>query len=343
MKQKNVVYKCILSIAFAVVVLIMAAGLGSVRITPGQILGVIANRLFACPLPEGLPQSMVSILWDIRLPRACSAFIVGAMLSVSGAIVQALLQNPLASSYTLGVSSGASLGAAIIIVNEITIPVIGTLLLPVTGFLFGLATVMLVIFFSAKLDNNLRNHTIILFGMIVSLFVNGILTMLSAAYSRHMNRLILWQMGTFAGRRWMHVGILLAVCILGCLAAAFFHKELDLMSFGEEQSQAMGVEVRRTRFILLVLSAVMTGAAVCFTGVIGFIDLAAPHAVRRLFGSSHRYVLPMSAVIGGSFMALADLLSRTVLSPQEIPVGAVTALLGAPFFLWVYFGTRGKR
>ena len=115
------------------------------------------------------------------------------------------------------------------------------------------------------------------------------------------------------------------------------------MSFGEEQSQAMGVEVRRTRFILLVLSAVMTGAAVCFTGVIGFIDLAAPHAVRRLFGSSHRYVLPMSAVIGGSFMALADLLSRTVLSPQEIPVGAVTALLGAPFFLWVYFGTRGKR
>ena len=343
MKKNKVLYKCILSIVFAVVVLIMAAGLGSVRITPGEIIGVIANKLFARPLPEDLPASMVSIIWDIRLPRACSAFIVGAMLSVSGALVQALLQNPLASSYTLGVSSGASLGAAIIIVNEITIPVIGTLLLPVTGFLFGLATVMLVIFFSAKLDHNLRNHTIILFGMVVSLFVNGMLTMLSAAYSRHMNRLILWQMGTFAGRRWMHVGILLAVCILGCLAVCFFHKELDLMSFGEEQSQAMGVEIKRTRFTLLVLSAVMTGAAVCFTGVIGFIDLAAPHAVRRLFGSSHRYVLPMSALIGGSFMALADLLSRTVLSPQEIPVGAVTALLGAPFFLWVYFGTRGKR
>ena len=165
MEQKDKVYKCILSIVFAVVVLTMAAGLGSVRITPGEILGVIANKLFARPLPEGLAPSMVSIIWDIRLPRACSAFIVGAMLSVSGAIVQALLQNPLASSYTLGVSSGASLGAAIIIVNEITIPVIGTLLLPVTGFLFGLATVMLVIFFSAKLDHNLRNHTI---GLIVT-------------------------------------------------------------------------------------------------------------------------------------------------------------------------------
>ena len=336
-------YKCILSVVFAVVVLIMAAGLGSVRVTATDIMAVIANKLFSHPLPEGLSASVVSIIWDIRLPRALSAFIVGAMLSVSGAVVQALLQNPLASSYTLGVSSGASLGAAVIIVSEISIPVIGTLLLPVTGFLFGLATVLLVIFFSAKLDNNLRNHTIILFGMIVSLFVNGMLTMLSAAYSRHMNRLILWQMGTFAGRRWMHVGILIAVCIIGCFAVCFFHKELDLMSFGEEQSQAMGVEIKRTRFILLILSSILTGVAVCFTGVIGFIDLAAPHAVRRLFGSSHRYVLPMSAVIGGSFMALADLLSRTVLAPQEIPVGAVTALLGAPFFLWVYFGTRGKR
>ena len=115
------------------------------------------------------------------------------------------------------------------------------------------------------------------------------------------------------------------------------------MSFGDEEAAAVGVDQKKSKIVLLILSSFLTGVCVCFTGVIGFIDLAAPHAVRRLFGSSHRYVLPMSAVIGGSFMALADLLSRTVLSPQEIPVGAVTALLGAPFFLWVYFGTRGKR
>lgn len=333
----------IFSLVFALAAIILAAGLGSVRVSPGGILAVIANKLFERPLPEEIGSSIVSIIWDIRLPRAVSAFIVGAMLSVSGAVVQALLQNPLASSYTLGVSSGASLGAALVIVNEISIPVIGTLMLPLTGFAFGLGTVLLVIFFSSRLDNNLRNHTIILFGMIVSLFVNGMLTLLSSAYSRHMNRLILWQMGTFAGRRWEHVGILLAICLLGLAVICFFNRELDLMSFGEEQSQAMGVDVKRSRLILLVISSVLTGAAVCFTGVIGFIDLAAPHAVRRIFGSSHKYVLPMSAVIGGSFMTLADLASRTVLSPQEIPVGAVTALLGAPFFLWVYFGTRSKR
>ena len=333
----------IFSLVFAHAAIILAAGLGSVRVSPGGILAVIANKLFERPVPEEICSSIVSIIWDIRLPRAVSAFIVGAMLSVSGAVVQALLQNPLASSYTLGVSSGASLGAALVIVNEISIPVIGTLMLPLTGFAFGLGTVLLVIFFSSRLDNNLRNHTIILFGMIVSLFVNGMLTLLSSAYSRHMNRLILWQMGTFAGRRWEHVVILLAICLLGLAVICFFNRELDLMSFGEEQSQAMGVDVKRSRLILLVISSVLTGAAVCFTGVIGFIDLAAPHAVRRIFGSSHKYVLPMSAVIGGSFMTLADLASRTVLSPQEIPVGAVTALLGAPFFLWVYFGTRSKR
>ncbi|MBR6257934.1 MAG: iron ABC transporter permease [Lachnospiraceae bacterium] len=335
--------KLILSILFALAALTLAAGLGSVRVTPGEIVAVIANKVFSRPLPEDVTASIVSIIWDIRLPRAVTAFIVGAMLSVSGAVVQALLQNPLASSYTLGVSSGASLGAALVIVNEISIPVIGTLMLPAAGFVFGLSTVLLVIFFSARLDHNLRNHTIILFGMIVSLFVNGMLTLISSAYSRHMNRLILWQMGTFAGRRWEHVGLLAAICLAGCVAVCFFNRELDLMSFGEEQSLAMGVDAKRTRLILLILSSVLTGAAVCFTGVIGFIDLAAPHAVRRIFGSSHKYVLPMSAVIGGSFMTLADLASRTVLSPQEIPVGAVTALLGAPFFLWVYFGTRRKR
>ena len=121
-----------------------------------------------------------------------------------------------------------------------------------------------------------------------------------------------------------------------------FHRELDLMSFGEEDASSVGVDTSRSRFILLILSSVLTGAAVCFTGVIGFIDLAAPHAVRRLFGASHRILLPMSALIGGAFLTLADLLARTVLSPQEIPVGAVTALLGAPFFLWVYFGSRRR-
>ena len=342
MKQRQSVKICS-SFVFALIVMILAVGVGSVSISPGRIVAILFHKLFEQALPEQVSAGMVSIFWEIRFPRACCAFITGALLSLSGAIMQSLLQNPLASSYTLGVSAGASLGAALVIVTEISVAALNFFLLPAAGFVFGLATVFLVIAFSARLDGSLRSHTVILFGMIFSLFVNAILTMLSAAFSRHMQRLILWQMGSFAGRRWEHAGILLGVCIVGLLLACAFHRELDLMSFGENTAEAAGVDTGKSRKFLLVLASVLTGAAVCFTGVIGFIDLAAPHAVRRIFGSSHRYVLPMSALLGGSFMALADLISRTILSPQEIPVGAVTALLGAPFFLWVYFGTGEKR
>ena len=343
MSRSERTIKAAAAAVFAVIVMILAVGVGSVAISPRGIMAILAYKLAGRTLPADVPQSMVSILWEIRFPRACCAFITGAMLSLSGAVMQSLLQNPLASSYTLGVSSGASLGAALIIVFEISIPALNYFLLPASGFIFGLATVFLVLAFSAGLDGDLRSHTIILFGMILSLFVNAVLTMLSAAFSRHMQRLILWQMGSFAGRRWIHAAILLGICIPGVILACALHRELDLMSFGEDTARAAGVDTKKGRAILLILSSVLTGAAVCFTGVIGFIDLAAPHAVRRLFGSSHKYVLPMSALLGGGFMALADLISRSLFSPQEIPVGAVTAFLGAPFFLWIYFGSRRRR
>ncbi|MCR4671735.1 MAG: iron ABC transporter permease [Lachnospiraceae bacterium] len=318
--------------------LILCVGTGSVRILPGEILAVIKNKLFDAELPEQITQSMAAIIWEIRMPRVFTAFAVGAMLSVSGAVMQAILQNPLASSYTMGVSSGASLGAAVIIILEISIP----LLLPGAAFACGLSTVFLVLAAASSLDGTLRNSTVILFGMILSLFVSAIVTMLSAAFSQHMQRMVLWQMGTFAGRRWTHAVGLLAAAAVGTLAVSLKHRELDVMSFGDEGAAAVGVESGREKKKLLVIASLLTALSVCFTGVIGFIDLAAPHAVRRIFGASHKYVIPMSGVIGGGFMALADMLSRTVLSPQEIPVGAVTALLGAPFFLWVYFGTRRR-
>ena len=156
----------------------------------------------------------------------------------------------------------------------------------------------------------------------------------------HMQRLILWQMGSFSGRRWIHVGILLGCTLIGSFAVMFYHRELDIMTFGEEQALSIGVDTRKVKIILLALASFLTGAAVCFSGIIGFVDLAVPHVVRRVFGSRHKIVLPMSMVLGGAFMAIADLAARTLLSPREIPVGAVTALVGAPFFMWVYFRDR---
>ena len=339
--KKDKELKIFISIIVSIVILILSIGLGSVNIKASDIISVILNKLFDVSLPQSIEPSMVSILWEIRIPRAFTAFFVGAALSVSGAVIQSVLQNPLASSYTLGVSSGASLGAAIVIVSGITSSIFGFFLLPVAGFTTGLLTVFLVIAISGRLDHNMANHTIILFGMVFSLFVNAILTLISALSSEHMQRLILWQMGSFSGRRWIHVSILSLCAVLGTLVIIFFVRELDIMTFGDEGAMSIGVETKKTKIVLLIIATFLTGAAVCFSGIIGFVDLTIPHITRRIFGSRHKYVIPMSFVLGGAFMSFADMLSRTLLSPREIPVGAITALVGAPFFAYVYF--RGKR
>ena len=340
MNNKKLSVRIIASCIVAVVAIVLSIGVGSVYVPVMDILSIIWHKIVGTPVPDNIDPSLVSILWEIRMPRALTAFIVGAALSVSGAIMQAILQNPLASSYTMGVSAGASLGAAIVIITGVTSSVLGFFLLPVTGFASGLLTVFLVIAFASRLDKNMHNHTIILFGMVFSLFVNAILTFLSSMAGEHMQRLILWQMGSFSGRRWIHVGILLGCTLIGSFAVVFYHRELDIMTFGEEQALSIGVDTRKVKIILLALASFLTGAAVCFSGIIGFVDLAVPHMVRRVFGSRHKIVLPMSMVLGGAFMAIADLAARTLLSPREIPVGAVTALVGAPFFMWVYFRDR---
>ncbi|PWM31126.1 MAG: ABC transporter permease [Clostridiales bacterium] len=341
MKRKNrnrlfiVLISCILALAAGI-------GIGSVMVSPGDILRILGNKLFDLPLPASLEASKVSIVWSIRLPRCLSAFLAGAALSASGTVMQSVLRNSLASSYTLGVSSGASLGAALVIVTGFSLPLIGALTLPLFGFLFGLGTVLAVIGFAARMDRGLENQTIILTGMVFSLFVNACMTLLSVLHQNYMQQLIRWQMGSFSGNGWEQVLILLVVLAAGILYLCCFTRQMDMMTFGEEAARTMGVNTKRTKLHLIVAASLLTGTAVCFTGTIGFIDLIAPHVTRRVFGPAHRYVLPVSALFGGAFMVLADTAARTVLAPAELPVGAVTALIGAPFFAWVYFKGRRK-
>ena len=178
--------------------------------------------------------------------------------------------------------------------------------------------------------------------MIVSLFTNAILTLITALDSEHTHQLLRWQMGSFSGKRWYHVAILFVSSVLGVLMLERYHKELDIMSFGDEQALSMGVDAGVIKRLMIILTSLLTGIAVCFTGTIGFVDLMAPHAVRKIFGPSHRLVIPMSFLIGGALLSLSDLLARTILAPQDLPVGAVTALFGAPFFLFLYFDRWNK-
>jgi iron complex transport system permease protein len=259
---------------------------------------------------------------------------------MSGVVCQSILRNPLASPYILGVSSGASLGAGLVIISGISLPLIGTVTLPLAGFAFGLTTVFLVVAFSSRLDKSMSNNTIILCGMVLSLFVNALLTILSAVFSDDLRRITLWQMGSFAMRGWVYVRLLLPFFVIGT-AGIFLHtREMDIIAFGDDQAKSIGVEAGRLRTRLLVFSTILTGAAVALSGVIGFVDLIAPHAARKIIGSRHICLIPMSFLIGGSLMVLTDLVARTVISPSELPVGAITAIIGAPFFAWIYFRRR---
>ena len=339
--------KIIAAVCVCVVVIIFGVALGSVYIPLLDIFNIIRHKVLetfniTSELPEHIRPSAVAIVWYSRFPRALLAFIIGGALSVSGAVMQSVLRNPLASSYTLGVSSGASFGACLVILYGFTLPFAPALTLPVLGFAFGLATILLVISFATRVDVRMDNHTIILAGMVFSLFVNAITTLLSALSREHMQRLIFWQMGSFSAKSWQPIYILLPIVAAGMFLVIHYNRELDMMTFGEEQAKTMGVNLKTVKWMLLISSAALTGSAIAFVGIIGFVDLVAPHIVRRLFGSTHRYVIPMSALFGGAFMVICDLIARTIVSPSELPVGAVTAIIGAPFFAYIYFGRRNK-
>ena len=328
-----------IAVAAAALILVASVGIGSVRLSPAQVVEILMSRLPGGGAAE-VDANLASIVWGMRLPRAVLAFLCGAALSASGTVMQSILKNPLASSYTLGVSSGASLCAAIVMVTGITIPFLGMFTLPAAGFLGGLATVFLALAFASRLDGKMENQTVILVGMVFSLFVNAILTLVTALAREHLQQMVFWQMGSFSGRNWSHVAIMFPVALISLVVLQFFTREMDIMSFGEEQAMAIGVDLKRVKLLLIGIAALLAGTAVSLVGVIGFVDLIAPHVVRRIFGSAHRLVLPLSAVFGGAFLMLAEIISRTVMAPTVIPVGAVTALVGAPFFAVVFFSGR---
>jgi len=341
--MKRTSFKILISLAACIICILLGIGVGSVSIAPADMIAVLKSHVFGMTLPEHIGKVTDSILWNIRMPRAIMAFFAGAALSVSGTVMQSVLRNPLASSYTLGVSSGASLAAALVILTGFTLPVFSGFTLVICAFIGGLVTVFGAMGLSMRFDRNLENATVILVGMVLSLFVNAILTMVTAFAGDHLQQLVFWQMGSFAGQSWSNCGMIALVAFAGVVFLMHYGREMDLMTFGEEQAMSAGVELRKVKFILIASSALLTGTAVAFAGVIGFVDLIAPHVVRRIFGSNHRLVVPMSAVFGGSFMVVADLVSRTILAPKELPVGAVTALIGAPFFAYVYFHRRKGR
>ena len=231
-------------IAACILVLILGIGIGSVFVPPQGIIEIIFSKIAQKEI-YGIESTFVAIVWNVRLPRVLVAFLAGGSLAVSGAVMQSILKNPLASSYTMGVSSGAALGAALVILTGFTLPLIPAFTLPFAGTLAGLLTVYASVKVAALVDRNFENSTIILTGIVFSLFINGIITIIIALNRDGMARLIFWQMGSFASQNIKNFNVLLPVCAAGTLILTGLSNEMDLLTFGEEQAKTMGLNTKK--------------------------------------------------------------------------------------------------
>lgn len=324
--------------AVSVFVILLGVGMGSVYVSPYNVTKILISKIFNLNLIPDELETMQVIIWKIRLPRVLTAFICGGSLAMTGVIMQGCLKNLLASAYTIGVSSGASLFAAC----TLFFSNLAILSLPLAGSIGAVLSVFLVVSFSQKFDKALSDNTIILVGMIFSLFANAILTILVSLNHEKLGHLLFWQMGNFGWHGWKGLTIIFPFTIIAFLYLFNFSTEADILTFGDEQALSLGVQSTVIKKKLLVVASLLIGIIVAFVGIIGFVDLIAPHVVRKFFGSKHRIVLPMSFLFGGILMVVCDLVARTILSPIEISVGAVTAIIGAPFFAYIYFSKRAK-
>ncbi len=301
---------------------VASVGLGAARLGAGEVLGALAGAGEA---------TTRAIVLELRLPRAALAALVGGGLALSGAVFQALLRNPLAEPYILGVSGGAAVGA-------VGAAVLGlgamTWAMPVAAFLGALFAIALVFRIAMSVGRALDTRVLLLAGVVVGAFFNAvILLLLTMADVETFRSAVFWMMGSLAGSSWLSVGLLAAYLVPAAVLLLALARPLNLIALGEETALYLGTRVERVKRVAYVVASLLVGAAVAFTGVIGFVGLIVPHALRLVWGSEHRFLLPGSLLAGGSFLLLADTLARTVAAPVELPVGVVTALVGVPVFV----------
>ncbi|MFB3894963.1 MAG: FecCD family ABC transporter permease [bacterium] len=313
----------------------LSTGLGTVYISPLTTMKVLTNHFLNIPWQMNWSEMEQTILLDVRLPRIYIALLAGFALASAGVIFQALLRNPLADPFVIGVSSGAAVGAVIAMALKLPITWFGLSTIPVFSFLGGLGTIILI-FTIAQTKGRLQSTTLLLAGVIVNAFFSAVMMFLASVVDAdNIQRFMLWMMGHLEivePKLLIVVAIFIAV---GWTLLWIYSRHLNVLSLGEESAAQLGVEVERTKKIVFIAAALIAGAVVSISGIIGFVGLMIPHIVRSFVGSDHRVLLPVSGLCGGIFLILADTIARTIIAPTEIPVGVITALCGAPFFIYI--------
>ncbi len=314
--------------------LVLSVAVGSVSIEPGTILRILAARLPGVSFQPTWGQSFEVILFEVRLPHAALVMMTGAALGSSGAAYQGLFRNPLADPYLIGVASGAGLGAVFALTTRWPNSMLGFYTVPVAAFAGSLFTVLLV-YALARTGRALPMATLVLAGVAVSAFTGALTSFLMLRSEDELRRAIAWLLGGSPVAGWEPVLAVLPYLAIGLAGLVLSGHTLNVLQFGEEQAAQLGLPVEKAKNLIILTASLTTAAAVAFSGIIGFIGLVVPHAVRMIWGEDYRHLVPLSALGGAGALLLADLLARVLLAPQTLPVGIVTALFGVPFFLWV--------
>jgi iron complex transport system permease protein len=313
------------SLLFLVIALLLSLAIGSVFISP--------QELWQTLLGSGT-ETAESILWKIRLPRTILIALTGAALGGSGATYQGLFRNPLADPFLIGIASGAGLGAVIAMSVQWPYSFWGLMAIPLSAFIAALLTVFIV-YSLARIGQTIPTTNLILAGVAFSSFATSLTSFLMIRSTSEVRRALGWLLGGATQNNWSAILAMLPYLLIGLGVLVFSGHALNLLQFGDDQAQQLGLNVTRAKRILLTASSLATASAVAFSGIIGFIGLIVPHLIRLWFGPDYKRLLPLSILGGATALLLSDILARILIAPQEIPVGIITALAGAPFFLWV--------
>jgi iron complex transport system permease protein len=313
--------------------ILAAVAVGAVWISPWDSVRLFGWKLGMIARPTSIPDSSSVILFQLRLPRVLLAALVGAALASAGAVFQALFRNPMADPAIIGVSSGAALGAIGVILTGGG-AALGGLGVTAAAFLGALGTAFLV-YRLARIGPAVQVPTLLLAGIAVAAVIAAAISLVMTFSGEEIRAIYFWLLGGLGARGWQSLGVATPFVVAGVVVATASARDLNLTALGEERAAQLGLDVERFKRLMLATGALLTAAAVSVAGLIGFVGLMTPHMLRVVIGSDHRRLIPASIVGGAAFMVLADLAARTAVSPEEIPVGAVTALLGGPFFLYL--------
>lgn len=334
MNNKNKLQPYLITLLILLTAGVLSIAVGSVFISPRTVIDVLFSAIrgeVSALDPSGV---YLKIITDLRIPHAVLLMLTGAALAGSGSAYQGLFRNPLADPYLIGVSSGAGLGAVAAMMVRWPYTTLGLMVIPAAAFAGGILTVLLVAQL-ARVGKTVPTTNLILAGVAASAFASALTSAMMINSTGELRRALVWMMGGSTQTGWGPVWGILPYMVVGLLGLVIIGHPLNVLQFGDEQAQQLGIRVNRVRWYTIALATLSTAAAVAYTGIIGFLGLVVPHIVRLIWGGDYRRLIPVSMIGGAGLLLLMDVIARSVIAPQEIPVGIVTALLGGPFFLWI--------